>query len=99
MTRRGKALGLWTALALVVGNMVGAGAYLVPSSLGAYGSVGLVGWLVTSYSAFAVVGAGWDAVVWGVVLMVMGLPVYRVGAWARAARSTVSAAESRASDG
>lgn len=51
MTRRGKALGLWTALALVVGNMVGAGAYLVPASLGAYGSVGLVGWLVTSLGA------------------------------------------------
>lgn len=51
MTRRQKALGLWTALALVVGNMVGAGAYLVPTSLGAYGSVGLVGWLVTSVGA------------------------------------------------
>ena len=49
--RRGKALGLWTATALVVGNMVGAGAYLVPAELGRYGSVGLVGWLVTAGGA------------------------------------------------
>lgn len=51
MKRRAKALGLWTGLALVVGNMVGAGAYMVPASLGAYGSVGLVGWLVTAAGA------------------------------------------------
>jgi APA family basic amino acid/polyamine antiporter len=48
---RHKALGLWTALALVVGNMVGAGAYLVPSALGSFGSVGLAGWLLTSVGA------------------------------------------------
>ena len=40
MKNRSKALGLWTALGLVVGNMVGAGAYLVPASLGAFGSRG-----------------------------------------------------------
>ena len=46
--RKAKALGLWTALALVVGNMVGAGAYLVPAELGRYGSVGLLGWALTA---------------------------------------------------
>ena len=51
MKKRSKALGLWTALALVVGNMVGAGAYLVPASLGAFGSIGLVGWVLTSLGA------------------------------------------------
>lgn len=50
MTRH-KAFGLWTALALVVGNMVGAGAYMVPASLGSYGSIGLVGWAVTATGA------------------------------------------------
>lgn len=50
MSRR-KALGLWTAMALVVGNMVGAGAYLVPSELGNYGAISLVGWAVTSAGA------------------------------------------------
>jgi APA family basic amino acid/polyamine antiporter len=51
LKKRTKALGLWTALALVVGNMVGAGAYLVPASLGAFGSIGLVGWALTSLGA------------------------------------------------
>jgi APA family basic amino acid/polyamine antiporter len=48
---RKKALGLWTCLALVIGNMVGAGAYLVPSALGAYGAISLIGWLVTAGGA------------------------------------------------
>lgn len=38
-------------MALVVGNMVGAGAYLVPAELGRYGSVSLVGWTVTAAGA------------------------------------------------
>lgn len=46
-----KALGLWTALALVVGNMVGVGAYLVPASLGALGPISLGGWVVTGAGA------------------------------------------------
>ena len=49
--KRARALGLWTTLALVVGNMVGAGAYLVPSALGAYGPISLLGWLVTAGGA------------------------------------------------
>jgi len=49
--KKAKALGLWTSLALVVGNMVGAGAYMVPASLGSFGSIGLVGWLVTAAGA------------------------------------------------
>jgi APA family basic amino acid/polyamine antiporter len=37
--------------ALVVGNMVGSGIFLLPASLGAYGGVSIVGWLVTSAGA------------------------------------------------
>lgn len=48
---RARALGVWTALALVVGNMVGSGAYLLPSALGSYGSIGLVGWVLTALGA------------------------------------------------
>ncbi len=44
-------LGIWTALALVVGNMVGSGAYLLPSSLGRYGPISLLGWLLTALGA------------------------------------------------
>jgi APA family basic amino acid/polyamine antiporter len=38
-------------MALVVGNMVGTGAYLVPAALGRYGAISLVGWLVTAAGA------------------------------------------------
>lgn len=38
-------------MALVVGNMVGSGAYLVPAELGRYGPISLVGWLVTAAGA------------------------------------------------
>ncbi len=37
--------------ALVVGNMIGSGIFLLPSSLAPYGSLGLVGWLITSTGA------------------------------------------------
>ena len=46
-------LGIWTALALVVGNMVGSGAYLLPSSLGKYGPISLLGWIVTALGAIS----------------------------------------------
>jgi APA family basic amino acid/polyamine antiporter len=51
--KRVRALGLWTALALVVGNMVGSGAYLLPASLGRYGPISLLGWLVTAVGAMS----------------------------------------------
>jgi APA family basic amino acid/polyamine antiporter len=44
-------LGLWMATALVVGNMIGSGIFLLPSSLGAYGGVSIVGWLFTAAGA------------------------------------------------
>lgn len=47
-----RAIGLWTATALVVGNMVGSGIFLLPASLRAYGGVSLVGWAFTSVGAF-----------------------------------------------
>ncbi len=44
-------LGLWTATALVVGNMIGSGVFMLPASLGAFGGVSLFGWLFTSAGA------------------------------------------------
>ena len=44
-------LGLWMATALVVGNMIGSGVYMLPASLGPYGGISLVGWLFTSTGA------------------------------------------------
>lgn len=46
-----RSLGLWMATALVVGNMVGSGVFLLPSSLAGIGSVSLLGWLLTGTGA------------------------------------------------
>jgi basic amino acid/polyamine antiporter, APA family len=39
------------ATALVVGNMVGSGDYLLPSSLAKYGGLSILGWVVTAFGA------------------------------------------------
>jgi APA family basic amino acid/polyamine antiporter len=47
-------MGLWMATALVIGNMVGSGIFLLPSSLaGAAGPVSIIGWLFTGAGALA----------------------------------------------
>jgi APA family basic amino acid/polyamine antiporter len=45
-------LGLWTSTSLVVGNMIGAGIFLMPPALAGYGSISLFGWLFASIGAF-----------------------------------------------
>ncbi len=45
-------LGLWTSTSLVVGNMIGAGIFLMPSTLAMYGGISLVGWVFASLGAF-----------------------------------------------
>jgi basic amino acid/polyamine antiporter, APA family len=47
---RGK-LGLWMCLALVVGNIIGSGVFLLPASLAPYGVNGILGWVVTATGA------------------------------------------------
>lgn len=39
-----RALGLWAALALVVGNMIGSGIYLLPATLAPLGANAMIGW-------------------------------------------------------
>jgi APA family basic amino acid/polyamine antiporter len=46
-------LGVWVCTALVVGNMVGSGVFLLPASLAPYGGLSLAGWLVSSAGAMA----------------------------------------------
>ncbi len=49
--RGGAGLGLWVCTALVVGNMIGSGVFLLPSSLAPYGGISILGWLVSAGGA------------------------------------------------
>lgn len=42
-----KVLGFWGALALVMGNLIGSGIYLLPATLAPFGANASLGWLVT----------------------------------------------------
>jgi APA family basic amino acid/polyamine antiporter len=41
-------IGFWTAVALVMGNMIGSGVFLLPASLAAYGGLAIAGWLISA---------------------------------------------------
>jgi APA family basic amino acid/polyamine antiporter len=43
-----KSLGFWTLTALVTGNMIGSGIFMLPASLAAFGSIGIFAWIVTA---------------------------------------------------
>ncbi len=43
-----RGLGFWMCLALVIGNMIGSGVFLLPASLAPYGVNSILGWLVTA---------------------------------------------------
>lgn len=45
-------LGLWMLTALVAGNMIGSGVFLLPASLAGIGSISLLSWLFTLTGAF-----------------------------------------------
>jgi len=49
-----KKLGLWTTTSLVVGNMIGAGVFLMPAALASYGSISLLGWIFSGIGAFLI---------------------------------------------
>ena len=44
-------LGFWMCLALVVGNMIGSGFFLLPGTLAPYGWNGVAGWIITTVGA------------------------------------------------
>src|SRR4051794_32095397 len=60
MSQANRQLGFWMCTALVVGNMIGAGIFLLPSSLAPYGLNTIPAWLLTAGGAMvlAVVFAG-----------------------------------------
>jgi APA family basic amino acid/polyamine antiporter len=50
-TQQGAALGLGACIALVVGNMIGSGVFLLPASLAGFGAIAIGGWVLTSVGA------------------------------------------------
>lgn len=46
-------IGMWTATALVVGNMIASGIFLLPVALASYGAISLLGWIGSSLGAIA----------------------------------------------
>lgn len=51
---RPRQFGPWIAVALVVGNMVGSGVFLLPASLAPFGGISILGWLFTTAGAIMV---------------------------------------------
>jgi APA family basic amino acid/polyamine antiporter len=49
-------IGLVTATALVVGNMIGSGVFMLPATLAPFGAWSLVGWIVSAVGALLVAG-------------------------------------------
>lgn len=47
-----KKLGLWMLIALVAGNLVGSGIFLLPASLANIGSISILSWCLTACGAF-----------------------------------------------
>ena len=56
-----RSMGLWMATALVVGNMIGSGVFLLPAF---------------AYSVRAIAGSGQDIIAKGFVLLLAGVPIY-----------------------
>lgn len=48
-------LGLWTSTSLIVGNMIGAGIFLAPAALASFGSVSILGWVISAIGCFFLV--------------------------------------------
>lgn len=48
-----KKLGLPTATSIVIGNMVASGIFMLPATLASYGSISLVGWVLSGIGAMA----------------------------------------------
>ncbi|MEO8225110.1 MAG: amino acid permease [Gammaproteobacteria bacterium] len=51
-----RSIGPLRATFLVAGNMIGSGVYLLPATLGAFGSVSVIGWVVSGLGAFLLAG-------------------------------------------
>ncbi len=48
LTTSPRPFGFWIAVALVMGNMIGSGVFLLPASLAKYRGLGIVGWIISA---------------------------------------------------
>ena len=51
MSQETKKIGLLTSTSLVIGNMIGAGIFLMPAALAAYGGISIFGWIFSAAGA------------------------------------------------
>ena len=47
-------LGLKESISLVVGNMIGAGIFMLPASLAKFGSISIFGWIISGFGAILI---------------------------------------------
>lgn len=47
MSTRQRSLGLWMLIALVIGNIIGSGVFVLPAALAPYGAASLLGWAIS----------------------------------------------------
>ena len=48
MTPQNEKIGLFSATSLIIGNIIGAGIFVLPASLGKFGSISILGWIFTA---------------------------------------------------
>ena len=46
-----KTIGIWTSTSLVMGNMIASAMFMLPTTLSFYGSISLIGWIVSGFGA------------------------------------------------
>ncbi|MCK6617755.1 MAG: amino acid permease [Cyclobacteriaceae bacterium] len=51
MTKPPKQIGLWTSTSLVMGNMIASALFMLPATLGIYGGISIIGWLISGAGA------------------------------------------------
>jgi APA family basic amino acid/polyamine antiporter len=51
MSDRSQQIGLWTTTSLVIGNMIASGLFMLPATLGIYGGISLIGWIISGAGA------------------------------------------------
>lgn len=54
MQNQPRKIGVWTSTSLVLGNMIGAGIFLMPSALASFGSISLFGWIFSAFGAIMI---------------------------------------------